>query len=100
VDRSDWQRIQEIFHAALERPEAERDAFLEAACAGSPELLARVRSLLERDGRTEPLLDQPLDEVASSVLDASRTPGRHRPLPRRAFPGRGWHGRGVPGGAG
>lgn len=72
MDRSDWQRIQEIFHAALERPEAERDAFLEAACAGSPELLARVRSLLERDGRTAPLLDQSLPDVASSVLDASR----------------------------
>src|SRR5712664_2945916 len=35
-----------IFHDALAMPLAERPAFLDAACAGQPELRARVKKLL------------------------------------------------------
>src|SRR5690606_12786191 len=40
-------RIDALFDAALERPPAERAAFLEQACAGDAGLLAAVRRLLE-----------------------------------------------------
>jgi serine/threonine protein kinase/tetratricopeptide (TPR) repeat protein len=44
-----WQRVEEIFHQALERPASERLAWLEGTCAGDTELRAEVVSLLESD---------------------------------------------------
>ena len=51
TDRERWRRVTELFHAALERPPAERDAFLTAACSNDPALLAEVRSLLAGHAR-------------------------------------------------
>jgi eukaryotic-like serine/threonine-protein kinase len=45
-----WQRAQELFAEALERPAAERSAFLERECAGDEALRAELQSLLA-DGR-------------------------------------------------
>jgi len=73
MERSDWQRIQDIFHAALKRPPADRAAFVEAACAESPELLHQLRGLLARADQTDPLLDRPLTDIASSILDDGRS---------------------------
>ncbi|MBK9387063.1 MAG: protein kinase [Planctomycetes bacterium] len=42
----DWERLEELLAAALERPAAERDAFLVEECGGDEELLAEARSLL------------------------------------------------------
>jgi len=36
-----------IFEEALERPEAQRSAFLAAACQGDPEIAQEVRRLVE-----------------------------------------------------
>ena len=44
-----WQKVEEIFHQALEQPAAERDAWLEQACAGDAELRTDVASLIESD---------------------------------------------------
>jgi hypothetical protein len=33
-----WERVQEIFHQALEQPPEARDAWVENACAGDPGL--------------------------------------------------------------
>src|SRR5262249_10604913 len=41
-----WQQVESIFHAARERPAAEREGFLEAACAGDADLRAEVEALL------------------------------------------------------
>src|ERR1044072_9041624 len=46
-----WQRIKELFHRAIEMGAAERDAFLEAECAGDEELRAEVSSLVAGDAR-------------------------------------------------
>ena len=46
-----------VFEAALDMEPAARDAFLEAECAGKPELLARVRAMLLADGRANGVLD-------------------------------------------
>lgn len=46
-------RLEEIFHDALELEGAQRSAFLERECSGDPELLARVRKLLDLDTRQE-----------------------------------------------
>lgn len=44
---SRWQNVQDTLWAALEREPAAREAFLTGHCAGDPELLAEVHSLLE-----------------------------------------------------
>jgi eukaryotic-like serine/threonine-protein kinase len=44
--REDWARIKALFGAALDQPEAERDAWLAAQCADDARVLAEVRSLI------------------------------------------------------
>jgi serine/threonine protein kinase len=41
-----WRDIERVYNAALERPSAEREAFVAAACAGNKQLRAQVESLL------------------------------------------------------
>ncbi|MPY86544.1 MAG: protein kinase [Luteitalea sp.] len=43
---TEWRRINELFHAALERPRTERDAFLEGACADRPALRREIEALI------------------------------------------------------
>ena len=53
----EWKRARAIFDSAVERPPAERSAFLAQACAGDEELRRSVESLLEADARTGESLD-------------------------------------------
>ena len=41
-----WQQVEDLFHAALERPSEERAAFLAAACGANATLHAEVVALL------------------------------------------------------
>ena len=41
-----WQRVEEIYYAALELATSQRHAYLVAACAGNEALLREVESLL------------------------------------------------------
>jgi non-specific serine/threonine protein kinase/serine/threonine-protein kinase len=47
MDAGQWAQAKDILYQALELPAAGREAFLEQACAGQPDLLAEVRSLLD-----------------------------------------------------
>ena len=42
----DWQRINDLFHRALEQPADRRDAFLAESCGGDEGLRQEVASLL------------------------------------------------------
>ena len=75
-----WERVQALFHAALELPEAERRAFVERECAGDSDLAADVLAMLEADAEGMPILDSGLAGVASDVL---REP---EPVPRTIGP--------------
>jgi tetratricopeptide (TPR) repeat protein len=44
-----WVRIRAVFERALEVEPAEREAFLAAACGGTPDVLAEVRAMLAAD---------------------------------------------------
>jgi eukaryotic-like serine/threonine-protein kinase len=46
-----WPDVERVYHEALERPAAERRAFLESACAGDPALRREVESLLGYEER-------------------------------------------------
>jgi predicted ATPase/serine/threonine protein kinase len=47
-----WQRVQEVFAAALDTRPEDRDAFVDARCAGDPALKREVTSLLAAHAQT------------------------------------------------
>jgi eukaryotic-like serine/threonine-protein kinase len=58
--RQAWERIKELFGAALERDPSERAAFLNQACGQDVTLRAEIESLLAAHDSNSPLLEQPL----------------------------------------
>jgi len=52
-----WDRVEEVYHAALERGGHDRDAFLEETCAGNTALLREVRSLLGYEQQAERFIE-------------------------------------------
>jgi serine/threonine-protein kinase len=68
MDAARWERIQRLFHEALERPAEARRAFLEASTAGDPHLVGEVLRMLAADAGTESPLDRDLAQVAEQVL--------------------------------
>jgi tetratricopeptide (TPR) repeat protein/serine/threonine protein kinase len=67
----DPQPAKSIFLAALDRPHEERATFLDAACAGDPELRRRVDRLLEAHDRPDSLPEAP---AAPTPTEASSPP--------------------------
>ena len=65
-----WQEITAIFHDALERDVAERDAFLEAACRHDPSLRSDVDSMLAAHRDAGSFGDQPLT-IAGARIQAA-----------------------------
>ncbi|HEY7179846.1 MAG TPA: protein kinase [Blastocatellia bacterium] len=60
-----WKRIERLYHAALERDTATREAFLAEACADDEELRREVVSLIAYDGHHASLIESPALEVAA-----------------------------------
>lgn len=63
-----WQKVKEIFHAALDRPPSDRFAFVSEACAGDEALRKEVESLISSDGRGGDFLNAPAYEAAAKVI--------------------------------
>jgi serine/threonine protein kinase/Tol biopolymer transport system component len=63
-----WQRVDEIFQAAIEMKAEERPAFVERACAGDEELRREVDSLITADEQGLSFVDDPAFEVAAGLL--------------------------------
>ncbi|HMX28279.1 MAG TPA: hypothetical protein PKC13_22015, partial [Blastocatellia bacterium] len=72
----DWKRVRELFDAALERPAAERAAWLAQSCGGDEALQANVEQLLQAEGELEGFLDTPvlaqLEEQPTRELTGQR----------------------------
>jgi len=66
-----------LFNEALPKPAAERAAFLDAACAGQPQLRAAVEALLAAHERSGNVLDNPPVALGETV---DSEPGPARPL--------------------
>ncbi|GIV58761.1 MAG: hypothetical protein KatS3mg042_1674 [Rhodothermaceae bacterium] len=75
MDANRFDRLQALFHEALEQPPEARAAFLDAACAGDPDLRAAVERLLAADAAPDPWFDAPPD-VAPDPPDGSTWVGR------------------------
>jgi serine/threonine protein kinase/tetratricopeptide (TPR) repeat protein len=65
-----------LFHEALAKPPRERATFLDAACAGQPQLRAAVEALLAAHEGSGSLLDRPAAERGQAALS---DPAPHRP---------------------
>src|SRR5262245_16074827 len=75
-------RIEELFHAALQKNREERDSFLSEACS-DPDLKAEVESLIAAHELSGSFLDEPvLGPAARLIADAQTDPpvGERRPF--------------------
>src|SRR6516225_8204185 len=61
-----------VFVAALELPAKEREAYLQEACAGHPELLGRLRELLSAHEQSQGPLDHRPGALGVTVDEAPR----------------------------
>jgi serine/threonine protein kinase/TolB-like protein len=63
-----WQRIDTLFHAALDREPAERFAFLSQACSGDESLRIEVESLISAHEQSGDFIGTPASDVATELL--------------------------------
>jgi dienelactone hydrolase len=75
-----WARLRELFEAAREKPEDERDAFLDEACRSDPELRQELKELLaeERESDIHSPIAAFLRPAARPILSADSMLGRYR----------------------
>lgn len=69
-----WEQIQALFHAALERPEKDREQFLASRCGQDHALLRAVQELLEEDRGDSSLLDRGIAPLAGDILREDTLP--------------------------
>jgi eukaryotic-like serine/threonine-protein kinase len=62
-----WDRLEQLFYAALALPAEERARFLDRECAGDATLRADAESLLAFSGKTLHDLRKPVDEAAQNL---------------------------------
>ncbi len=63
-----WQQIKPIFQSAIERPPAERAAFLDQACVGDPGLRSEIEALISAHERSGDAVGALGAEVAVAML--------------------------------
>jgi serine/threonine-protein kinase len=66
-----WERLQSLFHGAVDRPREQWDAYLVEHAPTDPELRARVMAMLEADARESAVLNRNATALAGELLDAS-----------------------------
>src|SRR6266849_9601276 len=68
MDSTRWQRIQNIFHDAVDLPESEQSAFLRTACGDDAGLMSEVMAMLRQDSKGDSLLDRGLADAARHTV--------------------------------
>ncbi len=63
-----WERIGQLFHAALEQEPGRRPQFLREACAGDESLRREVEALLARHAESPDFLESPALEIEARAL--------------------------------
>jgi TolB-like protein len=69
-----WERVDLLYHAALEREADDRAAFLDKACGGDEVLLREVQSLLAYEASSAAFLERSALEEAAKDLAADEGP--------------------------
>jgi serine/threonine protein kinase/Tol biopolymer transport system component len=63
-----WQKVKEVFQAALDRAPVDRPAFLTSACGSDESLLREVESLLASHEKDGSFIDSPAYQLAAEML--------------------------------
>ena len=63
-----WDRIEEVYHRALECKESERSAFVRETCAGDDSLRSEVEALLAGDRQARSFLEQPASQGDADIV--------------------------------
>ena len=66
-----WQQIDQLFHSVLAHPLGDRAEFLEQACRGDNFLKSEVESLIESHEQSGSFIDEPPEDLAAELLQAS-----------------------------
>jgi len=74
MDSARWERIQTLFHEALELSKSEQHPFLKNACHEDAALLSDVEALLAEDSRSSSLLERDVAHLANDLLDQPLPP--------------------------
>jgi serine/threonine-protein kinase len=80
VNRERWQRVEVLFHRAVDLEPSTRAAFLDVECGGDSDLRIAIERLVEDDQAPAPVLDGPGAIPASAAADpmVGRVVGRYR----------------------
>ncbi len=65
-----WQKVEELYHAALEQPAELRTDFLRSARGDDEELYREVESLLDFKSQAENFIERPALEIAAKAVAA------------------------------
>ena len=71
-----WKRVEDLYHAALERDESTRAAFLQESCNGDDDLRREVESLLYYSHRADSFIETPALELAAESFANQDADGR------------------------
>src|SRR5438876_6174843 len=63
-----WQRVKNLFHAAVDLPMAEREVFLSDACGADNDLRSEVESLIASHEKDGSFIDSPAYEAAADLI--------------------------------
>ena len=75
MSKSNWRRVEELFHQALEFSPAARGPFLDNACGSNAELRRQVELLLSKDREAETFLENPAFETHQAMNAAAPVVG-------------------------
>ena len=67
MNSENWQRVKDVFAAALDEPQENRLGFLRRTCGADAELFGEVKSLLDASAETEQLIEQSGFNVAAKL---------------------------------
>jgi eukaryotic-like serine/threonine-protein kinase len=68
MNADQWQKIEQVFHAALQRKPEERDAYLKQTCAGDTALPADVNSLLASYEKDDSFFEDSASALAAEMF--------------------------------
>jgi predicted ATPase len=68
VNPREYAKVEELYHAALELPREQRDAFLARACDGDDAIRREVTSLLDADAEAGGFITTPALEIAAQLM--------------------------------
>ena len=67
MNSQNWQKVKDVFAEALEKSNGNRLEFLRERCGADAELFAEVKSLLDANAETEPLIEKNAFQLASKL---------------------------------